>query len=98
MIAQHSGNFPHRFDLGAHGFCALIIQKQLGPIVEMSLPVPLRAQLADMLMESLDTEETDSVQSLWVREAIRRPDEIRSGKIRSISGDQVLAEGRRLTK
>nr|VFK78863.1 MAG: hypothetical protein BECKSD772D_GA0070982_10281 [Candidatus Kentron sp. SD] len=32
MIAQHSGNFLHRFDLGAHGFCAPIIQKQLAPI------------------------------------------------------------------
>ncbi|VFN07258.1 MAG: putative addiction module component, TIGR02574 family [Candidatus Kentron sp. G] len=64
----------------------------------MGLPVSLRAELADRLMESLDTEETDEIQSLWAREAIHRRDEIRSGKIQPIPGEQVLAEARQLAK
>jgi len=64
----------------------------------MELPGSLRAQLADMLMESLDTEETDEVQSLWAREAVRRRDEIRSWKVQPIPGEQVLAEARQLAK
>jgi len=55
----------------------------------IQLPASLRAQLADMLMESLDTEETDEVQSLLAREVVRRRDEIRSGKIQPIPGEQV---------
>nr|VFK65260.1 MAG: Putative addiction module component [Candidatus Kentron sp. UNK]VFK71395.1 MAG: Putative addiction module component [Candidatus Kentron sp. UNK] len=64
----------------------------------MELPVSLRVQLADMSMEGLETEETDDVQSLWAREAVRRRDEIRSGKIQPIPGEQVLDEARQLAR
>nr|VFK17078.1 MAG: Putative addiction module component [Candidatus Kentron sp. LPFa]VFK32233.1 MAG: Putative addiction module component [Candidatus Kentron sp. LPFa] len=64
----------------------------------MEIPVSLRVQLADMSMEGLETEETDDVLSLWAREAVRRRDEIRSGKIQPIPGEQVLDEVRQLAR
>jgi hypothetical protein len=35
---------------------------------------------------------------LWLSEAIRRRDEIRSGTVRSIEGEKVLAEARNFSK
>ncbi len=60
------------------------------------LPAPLRAELADILVESLGTAQSDEVQSLWINEAIRRRDEVRSGQVQPIPGEQVMAEARRL--
>jgi putative addiction module component (TIGR02574 family) len=62
----------------------------------MRLPVESRALLADTLVESLDSGEIDEVQRLWTAEAIRRRDEVRSGQVKSIPGEQVLDEVRRL--
>ena len=55
-----------------------------------------RAALADKLIESLESEEPDEIQRLWTAEAIRRRDEVRSGKVQSISGEQVIEEVRDL--
>ena len=62
----------------------------------MQLPSASRALLAERLVESLDFTETDEIQKLWAAEAIRRRDEIRSGRLQPIPGEQVLAEVRRL--
>ena len=62
----------------------------------MQLPVESRAFLADRLVESLASAELDDIQQLWTAEAIRRRDEVRSGKVQSIPGEQVLDEVRRL--
>jgi len=62
----------------------------------MQLPVAARARLADKLAESLDFAEPDEIQRLWVAEAIRRRDEIRSGQVKPVPGEQVLAGVRRL--
>ena len=62
----------------------------------MQLPVESRIVLADKLVESLDSPELDSIQRLWTAEAIRRRDEVRSGQVKSISGEQVLQEIRHL--
>ena len=62
----------------------------------MKLPATSRILLADKLVESLDSEELDEIQRLWTVEAIRRRDEIRSGKVQAISGQEVLEEVRRL--
>jgi putative addiction module component (TIGR02574 family) len=62
----------------------------------MELPVAARATLADQLAESLDFAEPDDIQRLWAKEAIRRRDEIRSGAVKAIPGDEVIAEVRRL--
>ncbi len=62
----------------------------------MHLPAAARALLAERLVESLDFAEADEIQKLWAAEAIRRRDEVRSGCVRPIPGEQVLAEVRRM--
>lgn len=61
----------------------------------MQLPSSSRALLAERLVESLDVADTDELQKLWAAEAIRRRDEVRSGRVQPIPGEQVLAEVRR---
>ena len=62
----------------------------------LQLPASSRASLADKLMESLESETPDEIQRLWSAEAIRRRDEIRSGRVEPISGEEVMDEARRL--
>ena len=62
----------------------------------IKLPPESRALLADKLVQSLESEEPDEIQQLWSAEAIRRRDEIRSGQVKPIPGDQVMEEARRL--
>jgi len=62
----------------------------------MQLPVASRALLAERIMESLDLAETDEIQRLWAAEAIKRRDEIRSGRVQPIPADEVIAEVRRI--
>ncbi|MBI4326460.1 MAG: addiction module protein [Chloroflexi bacterium] len=62
----------------------------------MQLPAAARALLAERLVESLDFAEADEIQKLWAAEAIRRRDEVRSGSVRPIPGEPVLAEVRRV--
>ncbi len=62
----------------------------------MKLPADSKALLADRLVESLESEELDEIQRLWSAEAIRRRDEIRSGQVQPVRGQQVLEEVRRL--
>jgi len=64
----------------------------------MQLPPALRAELADLLVGSLDVPPADDIQRAWTDEALRRRDEIRSGQVQAIPGEQVLAEARRLAK
>jgi len=57
-----------------------------------------RAELADFLVESLNSAKPDELQRLWIAEANKRLTEIRSGDVKSIPGEEVLAEARRLVK
>ena len=61
----------------------------------MQLPSASRALLAERLVASLDVAENDEIQRLWAAEAIRRRDEVRSGRVQPVPGEQVLAEVRR---
>lgn len=61
----------------------------------MQLPMGERAILVDKLVESLDITEPSDLQRLWAAEALRRRDEIRSGRVKTIDGDAVMAEARR---
>lgn len=62
----------------------------------MHLPGSSRADLAERLVESLDFEEDSEIKRAWAAEAVRRRDEVRSGKIKTIPGDEVLAEIREM--
>ena len=56
----------------------------------MSLPGELRARLADLLVESLDADALTEIDQLWLSEAKRRRDEVRSGKVKTIPGEEAL--------
>ena len=56
----------------------------------MSLPGESRARLADLLVESLDAETLTQIDRLWLSEAKRRRDEVRSGDVKTIPGDEAL--------
>jgi hypothetical protein len=60
----------------------------------MSLPGESRAELADLLVQSLEAAELGQIDRLWIAEAIRRRDEVRSGKVKAIPGDQALGRVR----
>ena len=60
----------------------------------MRLPTASRALLAERMVESLDAGERDEIQRAWTAEAIRRRDEVRSGQVQPIPGDEVIAEVR----
>jgi len=56
----------------------------------MALPGESRARLADLLVESLDADALTDIDRLWLAEAKRRRDEVRSGKVKTIPGDEAL--------
>ena len=60
----------------------------------LSLPSEARALLADRLVESLDPADDDHIHKLWAAEALRRRDEVRSGRVKTIPGDEALAKVR----
>ena len=62
----------------------------------MALPGAARARLAESLTASLEEAPDSRLQQLWLTEARRRRDEIRSGAVAAIPGETVLEEIRRL--
>lgn len=60
----------------------------------MALPSESRARLADRLVESLDVDELSPVDRLWVSEAKRRRDEVRTGQVQPINGEVALGQVR----
>jgi len=60
----------------------------------MNLPTESRARLADLLVESLDADELGHIDRLWVAEAKRRRDEVRSGRVETIPGEEALQKVR----
>lgn len=62
----------------------------------LALPSASRALLAEKLVESLEFDVDETIQTLWTTEAKKRRDEIRSGVVQPIPGEEALAEVRRL--
>jgi putative addiction module component (TIGR02574 family) len=60
----------------------------------MNLSPASRAELAERIVTSLDFSD-DATRQLWAAEAIRRRDEVRSGRVKPIPGEDVIAEVRR---
>lgn len=59
----------------------------------MSLPPSVRKHVAIRLLESLEiADDPESVDQAWTSEIATRIDEIRSGKVKTISGEQVFAD------
>ena len=61
----------------------------------LALPSEARALLADRLVESLDPAEDGQLRDLWVAEARRRRDDVRSGRVKTIPHDEALARVKR---
>ena len=61
----------------------------------LSHPSEARALLADRLVESLDPAEDGSLRQLWTVEALRRCDDVRSGRVQTIPSEEALARVRR---
>ena len=61
----------------------------------LELPSEARALLADRLVESLDPAEDGCARRLWIKEALRRQEEVRSGRMQTIPGPVALAKVRR---
>ena len=60
----------------------------------MNLPTESRARLADLLVESLDADELGPIDRQWLAEAKRRRDEVRSGSVETVPGDEALKKVR----
>jgi hypothetical protein len=60
----------------------------------MSLPSETRAELAEMLIQSLEEEDDPEVKSAWLEEIRRRDEQIRAGEAVTKPARQVLTEAR----
>ncbi|HQU90684.1 MAG TPA: addiction module protein [Pyrinomonadaceae bacterium] len=56
-----------------------------------SLPIDMKLELVDKILDSLTPRQKD-IDELWQIEAERRVEEVRSGKVKTIPGEQVFAE------
>jgi len=56
-----------------------------------SLPMDLKTRLIDRLLGSLQPSQTE-IDALWAKEAEKRIEEIKSGKVKTIPGDDVFKE------
>jgi putative addiction module component (TIGR02574 family) len=57
----------------------------------LQLNVESRAALAKRLLDSLDELSPEECERLWVQEAARRYDQLKSGTARSASSEEVFA-------
>jgi hypothetical protein len=62
----------------------------------LSLPSTSRALLAEKLVESLEFDTDPAIQSAWLTEAKKRRNEIKTNAVEPISGEEALAQVRRL--
>jgi putative addiction module component (TIGR02574 family) len=61
----------------------------------MALPLPERVSLAQALWQSIDAGLTDCDENAAVQEAIRRDQELSSGKVTGRSHEEVMKAARR---
>ena len=54
-----------------------------------SLPIEIKIQLIDTLLNSMHPSQPE-IDELWSKEAERRVDQIKSGEIKTISGEEVF--------
>ena len=57
----------------------------------LALPPDARAMLAEDLLESLAAKDQKQIDALWAREAEGRDNEIESGVVTAIPGEEVLS-------
>lgn len=57
----------------------------------VSLPIDIRMLLVNKLLESLNPAKKE-IDELWAKEAERRVEDIKTGKVKTIPGDEVFKE------
>ncbi|MEX0780082.1 MAG: addiction module protein [Balneolales bacterium] len=57
-----------------------------------------RAELAKRLISSLDEHVEEDIEQAWIDEVKRRKEEIQSGKVTPVSGDEVHQAARKILK
>jgi putative addiction module component (TIGR02574 family) len=62
----------------------------------LSLPDKERADLAGSLIDSLDATVDENAEAAWQEEIVRRLEEVRSGKVKTTSWDEVRHKSRTL--
>ncbi|MEC4803486.1 MAG: addiction module protein [Jaaginema sp. PMC 1079.18] len=62
----------------------------------LALPSADRALLAEKLVESLEFDIDPSIQAAWISKAKQRRNQVRDGSVEPISGDEALAQVRKL--
>ena len=77
------------------GYVAMLSIEQLTQEA-LSLPSASRALLAEKLIESLEFDTDPVIQAAWSTEAKKRRDEILSGAVQPVPGEEALAQVRRL--
>ena len=60
----------------------------------MELPGESRARLAELLVESLEADDIGPVEKTWLAEAKRRRDDVRTGRVEPIAGEDALLDVR----
>jgi len=58
-----------------------------------SLPIKIRLQIIDRLLRSLNPTRKE-IDEMWVLESEKRVEEIESGKVKTVSGDEVFRKVR----
>ena len=56
----------------------------------MELPGESRARLAELLVESLEADDIGPIEKAWIIEAKRRRDDVRSGRVEPIAGEEAV--------
>jgi len=64
----------------------------------LSLPCEDRIYLVEKLLKSLNSPSPEEIDKAWAEESERRIDEIESGKVQTIPGEQVFQEIRKRIK
>jgi len=54
-----------------------------------SLPIEIKIQLIDTLLNSMNPSQSE-IDELWAKEAERRVDQIRSGEVKKVGGEEVF--------
>ena len=67
---------------------AVINEKLLEDV--LALPTDLRNTLIEKLIESLNLPPKKEIENAWIEEADRRAEEIESGKVQPIPGEEVF--------
>jgi len=55
----------------------------------VSLPVEIRTELIEKLLQSLNPSKKD-IDELWAKEAEKRVDDIKTGKTKTVPGEEVF--------